>query len=691
MKINNNKTKFLLILIFIKLYNIKNKYEEIIYPNKQDTMNKRKFMMDNYCSKWIVFTAFNPPSKFVKHLEKNIENWKIVVIGNSGTDNTEWNIFNNSTTLFYLSFEDQKKLKFSINKYLKGNSKFRKIIGYLYAIQRGAEEIYEIDEDLIFNDFSFLNNNFKNKIVSYGTRNDSSQINPYSFFGEPSIWPRGFTINDIGKQSRNIFHYINSSNINLKPLIFQGLINKKPDIDSIFYNTKIKFNNSFNFNFTESYPLIYFPNNFVPINSQNTRYLYEIFPFLMFPISLEENIADIWRGYIMQKFAWKLNGSVIYYKSSIYREKEYKNFSNYTKDKKNYFELNKLIDILNFNINIFNNKYPFKIINDLIYILVQNNLLDKNDINFYKTFEKDLTNVGYRLKLFSSDIEKHSHLYYLKIKSNLELYIPSNPFIIKNDILKLMIHKLSNQEYKDILLIINYNHIGFLMLNDYIMSLYKKNFPNIVFIYPSNINKSNIISCKESYKGYYAYKCLKKVYHKFPNYKGYLIINDDIYLKVWELTNLNFDIPWLYEFFPHHDHWHFYSSCNKLNLYFRPDSELKGKLIKFNGFSEIIAGKADTFYLPRIYLSKLLDLFDIMYNLKIFLECAVPVSIGSLLLFKYQIIYIKPLETGKERKNVMNYLYTKYNQITIHPIKFSNIEYQNKVKEYIYFVNGIKF
>ena len=125
----------------------------------------------------------------------------------------------------------------------------------------------------------------------------------------------------------------------------------------------------------------------------------------------------------MQKFAWKLNGSVIYYKSSIYREKEYKNFSYYTIDKKNYFELNKLIDILNFNINIFNNKHPFKIINDLIYILVQNNLLDKKDINFYKTFEKDLTNVGYKLKLFSSDIEKHSHLYYLKINSDLQLYI----------------------------------------------------------------------------------------------------------------------------------------------------------------------------------------------------------------------------------------------------------------------------
>ena len=48
-------------------------------------------------------------------------------------------------------------------------------MGYLYAIQRGAKEIYEIDENLIFYDLSFLNDNFENKIVSYGTRNDSLQ------------------------------------------------------------------------------------------------------------------------------------------------------------------------------------------------------------------------------------------------------------------------------------------------------------------------------------------------------------------------------------------------------------------------------------------------------------------------------------------------------------------------------------
>ena len=78
-----------------------------------------------------------------------------------------------------------------------------------------------------------------------------------------------------------------------------------------------------------------------------------------------------------------------------------------------------------------------------------------------------------------------------------------------------MNHLCSNKIYKDILLIINYNHNGFLKLNNYITNLYNKYFPNIIFINPSITKKPNIISCKESYTGYYSYKCFKKVYQKY--------------------------------------------------------------------------------------------------------------------------------------------------------------------------------
>ena len=59
--------------------------------------------------------------------------------------------------------------------------------------------------------------------------------------------------------------------------------------------------------------------NYIPINSKNTKYLYDIFPFLILPETDEKSLSDIWRGYILQKFAWGINGSVIYFPSKVYR------------------------------------------------------------------------------------------------------------------------------------------------------------------------------------------------------------------------------------------------------------------------------------------------------------------------------------------------------------------------------------
>lgn len=326
------------------------------------------------CDKWIVITAFNPPSSFITNLEKIIDDWKIVVIGNNQTEDLYWNIFNSSTKLFYLSFEDQKCLNYNIISYLKPNSYYRKSIGYLYAIQHGAKEIYEIDEDLEFNDTSFLNTHFENEFVSYVNRNDSVMSNPYFYFGETNIWPRGFRIKDIGKQIDN-FGFVNSSNIDLKPLIFQGIINKIPDTDSIFHLTGLKFNNSFNINYPKLYPIIYFPNNYIPISSKNTRYIYEIFPFLMFPISYNENIGDIWRGYLMQYFAWRMKGAIIYYSSDVYKSVELKNFNYITKEKNNYYQLDRFLNILNCNSENNKEKKLFELVNFILKILLEKSII----------------------------------------------------------------------------------------------------------------------------------------------------------------------------------------------------------------------------------------------------------------------------------------------------------------------------
>ena len=517
--------------------------------------------------------------------------------------------------------------------------------------------------------------------------------NPYRHFGYTNIWPRGFKMNDVGRQTNNNFYLINSTNLFLKPLIFQGLINFFPDIDSIFSLTRKKFENIYNFKISDSYPLLYFPNNFIPINSKNTRYLYEIFPLLIFPISFDENISDIWRGYLMQYFAWIIKGGVIYHISDAFRKSFKKENHSFLGEKKNFYLLNKFLNFLNAqNLNNIESKNnTLEILNNCLKILIENNIFEKMDKKIYHAYLKDLNDIGYNFSSFcNTKRNTFSNSIYLKIKSEFKLYIPSSLFIIKNSHIKLMNHFNSKKIYKDILLIINYNRDGFLNLNKYITNIYNKYFPNIIFINPSITKKPNIISCKKSCHGYYSYKCFKKVYRKYPNYKGYLYINDDLFLKFWELQNLNFSIPWLNQYGPIHKKWYHYSRCLPLYNIFNNNTNWKNNIISFNGFFEIISGMSDFFYLPNYYASKIGNIFDKMFKSNIFLECAIPNSMGILSASKYQIIKINAL-WGKQRKNSLNYLFNKFDQIVVHPIKLSNLLSQKKVIQYINFQNANEY
>jgi hypothetical protein len=68
----------------------------------------------------------------------------------------------------------------------------------------------------------------------------------------------------------------------------------------------------------------------------------------------------------------------------------------------------------------------------------------------------------------------------------------------------------------------------------------------------------------------------------------------------------------------------------------------------------------------------------------------VPTAFGIISFEEYQLIHFRGL-WGRERNNVAEYLHKKYNQLTIHPIKFSNIKYRNLVKLSIYFIKTEEF
>ena len=528
----------------------------------------------------------------------------------------------------------------------------------------------------------------------YAENNNSLMINPYSFYAKSTIWPRGFRLKDIEKNCETKFYRFISRRANLNPLIFQGILNINPDVDSIFRYTRVNNKYSMNQFFDFRGNLMYLPGNFVPINSKNTKYLYDIFPALALPTTLPMRISDIWRGYIMQRYAWIYNGTVFYFPPCADNKRNYKNITlDFIEEKDLFLKLDNLLNALNIEINE-EIKTPQNFLIKIIEILVYKGLLGKNDLKIYKAFIDDLNNIGYNFNLeFSGKIER-DHKKLLNIYSEFNFYFPrQNKIILKNNDFKnisLYKHKDSKAKYNDILLIINYNYDFLTKLNDYILKLYSEYFPHIIFIYPGEIeNNETYISCPYSHKGYYSYKCIKTVYELYPKKRGYLFLMDDNYLKVWELDNFDFSIPWFYHYFLRFDGFDEITYVNtKILLDIHPN--WKTRYREFLGSSIIAYAVSDIYYIPREDIFTFCILADAFYDRRIFLETAVPTIMGIMMKQRYQIILFIGL-WNERRNKVIEYIKSAHHQVTIHPIKFSNLTYQEEVNKFIFFMNGRDF
>ena len=682
----------LLIILFLKMKYYKTySYISKSFNYKFSKNNPTKINKNIYSEKWIVLTIIKNPINIIKRLSTISEPWKIVIIERGKISKSFFENYN-SNKIVYLSIEDQKNLGFQTTNFIPIDSYARKNIGYLFAIQHGAKEIYDIDEDFILENSNILNNIFTNWRLYYAN-NISQMINPYEYFGRPDIWPRGFRLNDIHKNNTNNFFSAVEHQFTCKPLIFQGIA-KNFDLDSIFLNTRenIFKKNQIKINLHLVNPLLYIPGNFVPINSKNTRILYDVFPALALPTSVSNRVSDIWRGYLMQRYAWGYDGLVLFTRTTGYFEKKIENISSIFEEEKDlFFKLDRLLEALNSNINLDTN-HPANFFIKLIEILVEKNILKENDLNMYKAFIFDLESFGYNYKNNYKISIDSNFKNYLNISSELQYHLPLIPDIHINKKIntKLLRHFTFKKKYDDILLIINYNYEFLLKLNSFLLELYQEYFPNIVFISPgSNSTGDNVIACPESYKGYYSYFCIKKAYDRYPNMKGYLFIMDDVFVKVWELEKFNFDIPWILSFYINKTkNWP--KSNDREEEMLNKNKNWQKNLRKFYNSPIIGHGISDFFYVPKYFFEEYITIAKELFNYKVFLELAVPSIYGIISKPIYQYIYFSGL-WNDNRKNWLNYLRAAHTQTVIHPIKFSDINNQKEVIKYLFFKNAREY
>lgn len=333
---------------------------------------------DGHGDKWIVVTTINYPSAALKKLAA-LKDWHLVVVGDKKTPK-DWYLENCE----FLSIEKQQTLDYEIVKLLPENHYCRKNIGYLYAISCGARIIYETDDDseLIENIIALPNDD---ELVEVSVK-DKNSVNIFSYFGQPTVWPRGFPLEHIA-DSRN-YQVKNVSKQRCG--VIQGLINKDSDVDAIFRLTQYR-----DVYFDKKTPCVLPVGVFCPFNTQNTIFSYEAFWGLMIPSTTAFRVCDIWRGYIVQRLLWDLDLRLCFTSPTAFQERNQHNlFKDFCDEQDLYIKSGSLIQFL-LNWKSDSDNFPERM-EHVTRALVAADYLKKEEIAMVQAWIRDLTKLGYQ-------------------------------------------------------------------------------------------------------------------------------------------------------------------------------------------------------------------------------------------------------------------------------------------------------
>lgn len=223
------------------------------------------------CKKFIVITSINKPTKAIAEFAK-WKGWQVVVVGDKKTPK-DWHLRN----VKFFSLEEQYLYYPRFAKIIPENSYKRKMLGYIYAIQHGAEMIFETDDD---------NYPYKN-----------AWLNVYEKFGAKRCWPRGFPVG-----------------------VAQFLVDRDPDVDAIYRMTENK-----EVIFEKRKPILLNGGQYCPFNSQATLWPRELFSMMYFPIDVTDRTTDILRSYIAMSCLWKLDRTVSFNSPIMYQKRNIHN------------------------------------------------------------------------------------------------------------------------------------------------------------------------------------------------------------------------------------------------------------------------------------------------------------------------------------------------------------------------------
>jgi hypothetical protein len=237
--------------------------------------------------KFIVITSiFNPSEAIISFSKMN--DHQLIVIGDKKTP-VNWHCEN----VEFISVNQQEKLAYKLADVLPYNHYCRKMLGYLKAIQNGAEYIVDADDDTIPKN-NWVVPDFEQKFECI--KGPEGFINIYQLYTKQKIWPRGLPLNLISKQFE-LEKYLSREDCHVG--IWQGLADNDPDVDAIYRLTS-----DTPCYFSEREPVVLGKGTICPFNTQNTIIRNELFALMYLPTDVTFRFTDILRGLIAQPIMW---------------------------------------------------------------------------------------------------------------------------------------------------------------------------------------------------------------------------------------------------------------------------------------------------------------------------------------------------------------------------------------------------
>lgn len=215
----------------------------------------------------------------------------------------------------FFDLKSQLEMPFELARSLPTGHYARKNLGYLQAIARGAECIYETDDDNAPNAAWVLR---KEEISGFrlvagpGPR----WVNVYRYFSPELIWPRGLPLDEIRKETPRV-------TVPGRPRrapIQQGLVNGSADVDAIW---RLVMDREFKF---DQGPSVYLePGNWCPFNTQSTWWWPEAYPLLYVPSYCSFRMCDIWKSFIAQRCLWAMGGGMAFHAPEVFQDRNQHN------------------------------------------------------------------------------------------------------------------------------------------------------------------------------------------------------------------------------------------------------------------------------------------------------------------------------------------------------------------------------